>query len=64
MLGVHEYRNHFENNLHHYNDDETPNISHNTKLFYNVMHDSTWNKTTEFYKKTVKREKSSYIGGN
>ena len=64
MLGVHEYRNHFENSLHHYNDDKTPNISHNIKLFDNVMHDPTWYKTTEFYKNSIIREKKSYIGGN
>jgi len=44
MLGVHEYRNHFINQLHHSSTED------NIKLFNDVMSDPTWKKTTEYYK--------------
>ena len=48
MLGVHEYRNHFEKGFHH------EKFSDNVKLFHNVMEDpTTWDKTTQYYKESV-----------
>ena len=47
MLGVHEYRNHFEKGFHH------EKFSDNVMLFHNVMEDTTWDKTTQYYKESV-----------